>query len=221
MSLHKYNTCLCIDNITIMNCCDNLVSTAQGVVATPPEPRPAGPTAASRRHTMAGTKPTRPRPPPISPQAHESHEVPSSKRPKTTPAAPPTQPHPPPSFSVDEKALYSSVKKPKRYPAPTMPAPPPPYEGDALKKVTTNDLLITPTPAPPSAAKMSMKEEQSLKPHPPDETDGSSTSTDDTGGSGPTGIGRPRPPRPAPSRPSRPPAGKRIVCLMIDLGLKA
>ena len=156
------------------------------------EPRASGPTAAPRRHTMAGTKPARPRPPPISPQAHESHEVPHAKRPRPPPPAVTTPPVVTTPTSNDPKSIYATVKKQKRYPAPTTPAPPPPYEGDTVKKLATAESPTTPTP--PLAVVEEKKVEQTTKPHPSDETDGGSTT-------------KPRPPRPAPSRPSRPPAG--------------
>lgn len=181
---------------------------------------------------MAGTKPTRPRPPPISPQAHENHEVPSTSSSK----APPKQPPPPKQMPIpkqtptapssiispnEQKALYASVKKPKRYPAPTMPAPPPPYEGDTVKRMASVESPTSPNPPPVSVAKEpspTVVTKESGQGHPPvrsqpslEETDGSGrsakvTSKEGSGAAAPV-AGRPRPPRPAPSRPSRPPAG--------------
>lgn len=178
-----------------------------------PDSGSTGPTAAARRHTMAGTKPIRPRPPPISPQAHESHEIPSSTRPKPSPAN--VQPTPPASSSLE--AMYATVKKPKRHPPPSMPAPPPPYKEDDVSGLFSAEPVTTPTtPATAKAPSQTLtRVQESLKPHPHDGTDGGSTHntsgsgdgsgfTPGTGGSG----SKQRPPRPAPSRPARPPAGK-------------
>ena len=158
------------------------------------EPKASGPTAAARRHTMAGTKPARPRPPPISPQAHESHEVPYAKRPRPPPPTVATPTATPPTN--DQKSIYATVNKQKRYPPPTMPAPPPPYEGDTVTKLVAAETPTTPTPP---LAIVEEKEEQKTKTHPPDEAN-----------SGAGGTNKPRPPRPAPSRPSRPPAGIQL-----------
>lgn len=172
---------------------------------------------------MAGTRPARPRPPPISAQAQESHDVPLPKRPKPPP--PGTVPTPSSSSSSslsstattssnEDRAIYSTVKKPpKRYPAPTTPAPPPPYEGDALKKLANAESAVLSATSPSTGkepTQLVVKEELSVKQQPPssDETDGD-RKADATSGSGL--AGKPRPPRPAPSRPSRPPAGKRYL----------
>lgn len=161
---------------------------------------------------MAGTKPMRPRPPPISPQAHESHEVPSTKRSKPSPVT--AQPTPTVTLSPDElNSMYATVKKPKRYPPPSVPAPPPPYEGDDVDDLISVEPLTSPTPPAmtkePSEMLTKMRES-----HPPDgdrtqETSGSGFDAG-AGGSG----SKQRPPRPAPSRPARPPAGIKLMKLM-------
>lgn len=158
---------------------------------------------------MAGTRPLRPRPPPISPQTHESHGIPSTKRSKPLPAT--AQPTPPSPLSADElNSMYATVKKPKRYPPPSVPAPPPPYEGDDVDTLGSEGPLTTPTP-PAIAKEPSQTLTKMLEPHPSDggRIQGASGSGDGSGfnaGAGGSGS-KQRPPRPVPSRPARPPAG--------------
>ena len=169
---------------------------------------------------MAGTRPMRPRPPPISPQARESHEAPSitSSSSKGSPVSkqPPTAPSPSSIPPNEAKSPYASVKKQKRYPPPNVPAPPPPYEGDTIKRMASIESPNTPNLPPFVAKEMppSSVTKESGQGHPPpplrlqtlEEMDGGSKITNKGNGAA-TVASRPRPPRPAPSRPSRPPAG--------------